>query len=80
MGKVKDFSKLLTEKQLKNLSTGNLNNYRKSFTAKLGYLKYKQDLNTLEPDEHKLYITLSEHYALIKEILAKREHIEKKAS
>ena len=73
----KDCTPFLSVKQMKNLTTERLNNYRRSFTKKLGWLKHQVEIVGTENSHHD-YVRLKNHYSEILEILGKREHLEKK--
>lgn len=68
---------LLTKKQLKNLTTERLNEYRKKFPKKLGQLRYTIDIGNATEDDHAQYRRLNQHYSEIKDVLSERENLSK---
>lgn len=70
--------KLLSLQQMKNLTDERLNEYRKTFPKKLGHLQHLVDTGNASHDDLVRLNSLKEHYSVIKEVMAKRKHIEPK--
>ncbi len=75
--------KILTEDQLKKLSTGRLLNIHRKISKPIGYFAYLADPNQCFPnniavDAEKELSTLNKFSIVLHKILNTREHIERK--
>lgn len=68
----------LTEKQLRNMDTKRLNEIRKRLMPAIGRYRHELEVGQLSSGDMIHYRKMTEHYAMIKEVMSERENIDKK--